>query len=185
MTRRPPPELVANMSDFPESPPGVRDATETDLPAIVAIYNATIPGGMVTADTDPVSVASRLPWFRSHTPDRRPCWVAEDAAGIVCAWLSFSDFHPRAAYHPTAEISVYVAETHRRRGLADRLLRQAIARAPAVGVKSLVGLIWAHNEPSLRLFAKHDFAQWGHLPRVALLHGTERDLVIVGRRTAP
>ena len=106
MTRRPTPELVANMSDFPESLLGVRDATETDLPAIVAIYNATIPGGMVTADTDPVSVASRLPWFRSHTPDRRPCWVAEDSAGCVCAWLSFSDFHPRPAYHPTAEISV-------------------------------------------------------------------------------
>jgi len=47
MTRRSTPELVANMSDFPESLPGVRDAIETDLPAIVAIYNATIPGGMV------------------------------------------------------------------------------------------------------------------------------------------
>jgi len=183
--RRPAPGLAANMSDVPESPFGVRDATETDLPAIVAIYNATIPGGMVTADTSPVSVASRLPWFRSHTPDRRPFWVAEDSAGLVCAWISFSDFHPRPAYHPTAEISVYVAETHRRRGLADLLVRQAIARAPAMGVKSLVGLIWAHNGPSLRLFAKHGFEQWGHLPGVALLHGAERDLEIVGRRTAP
>ena len=171
------------MSDLHESSPRVRDAIEADLPAIVAIYNATIPGGMVTADTSPVSVASRLPWFRSHTPDRRPFWVAEDAAGAVCAWLSFSDFHPRPAYHPTAEISVYVAESHRRHGLAGLLLRQAIARAPAVGVKTLVGLIWAHNEPSLCLFTRHDFAQWGRLPRVALLHGVERDLVIVGRRT--
>lgn len=172
------------MSAPSEFPPCVRDATEADLPAIVAIYNATVPGGMVTADTSPVSVASRLPWFRSHTPDSRPFWVAEDAAGAVCAWLSFSDFHPRPAYHPTAEISVYVAESHRQRGLASLLLRQAIARAPAVGVKTLVGLIWAHNEPSLCLFARHDFAQWGRLPRVALLYGVERDLVIVGRRMA-
>jgi L-amino acid N-acyltransferase YncA len=163
----------------------VRDAIEADLPAIVAIYNATIPGGMVTADTSPVTVASRLPWFRSHSPDRRPFWVEEDADGTICAWLSFSDFHPRPAYHPSAEISVYVAETHRRRGLADRLLDQAIARAPAAGVRNLVGLIWAHNEASLRLFAKHDFARWGYLPRVALLQDVERDLVIVGRRAAP
>jgi phosphinothricin acetyltransferase len=132
-----------------------------------------------------VSVASRLPWFRSHTPDRRPFWVAEDVDGSVCAWLSFSDFHPRPAYHPSAEISVYVAETHRRRGLAGLLMRQAIARAPEMDVKNLIGLIWAHNEPSLRLFARHGFTQWGHLPRVALLHGQERDLVIVGRRTMP
>ena len=172
------------MPPAPETPPAVRDATEADLPAIVAIYNATIPGGMVTADTQPVTVEARLPWFRAHSPDRRPIWVVEDERGAVCAWLSFSNFHPRPAYHPTAELSIYVAETHRRRGLGQFLLERAIARAPALGLKSLVGLIWGHNEPSLRLFAKYRFATWGHLPRVALLHGVERDLIIVGRRIA-
>ena len=173
------------MSPRPEPSPLVRDAVEADLPAIVAIYNATIPGGMVTADTTPVSIESRGPWFRTHTPERRPIWVAEDARGAVCAWFSFSDFHPRPAYHPTAEFSVYVAETQRRRGLGDLLLRRAIERAPALGLKALVGLIWAHNEPSLRLCAKHGFETWGRLPRVALLYGIERDLIIVGRRVAP
>jgi phosphinothricin acetyltransferase len=126
-----------------------------------------------------------LSWFQSHAPDRRPIWVVEDGAGAICAWLSFSDFHPRPAYHPTAEISVYVAESRRRRGLADFLLDKAIARAPGVGASALVGLIWGHNEPSLRLFAKHGFSRWGHLPKVALLFGIARDLVIVGRHTAP
>jgi phosphinothricin acetyltransferase len=161
----------------------VRDAVESDLPAIVAIYNSTVPGGMVTADTSPVSVESRLPWFRSHTPGRRPFWVVEDEPGTVLAWLSFSDFHSRPAYHPTAEISVYVAEAHRRRGLAGLLLGRAVAHAPAIRVNALVGLIWAHNAPSLRLFEKQGFVQWGHLPRVARLYGIERDLVIVGRHT--
>ena len=173
------------MPPLPAPAPPIRDATEADLPAIVAIYNATISGGMVTADTTPVTVAERLPWFRAHTPERRPIWVVDDPAGQVSAWFSFSDFHPRPAYHPTAEISIYVAETHRRRGLADGLLRRGSERAPALGLKSLVGLVWAHNEPSLRLCAKHGFERWGHLPRVALLHGVERDLVIVGRRVAP
>lgn len=168
-----------------KSPPLVRDAVEADLASIVAIYNATIPGGMVTADTTPVTVESRIPWFRSHSPAPRPIWVVEDARGAVCAWFSFSDFHPRPAYHPTAEFSVYVAESHRRQGLGDLLLQRGIARAPALGLKALVGLIWAHNEPSLRLCAKHGFERWGHLPRVALLYGVERDLIIVGRRVAP
>ncbi|MGA2445874.1 MAG: N-acetyltransferase family protein [Opitutaceae bacterium] len=165
--------------------PLVRDAVEADLSAIVAIYNSVIPGGMVTADTTPVTIESRVPWFRAHAPDRRPIWVVDDAGGAVCAWFSFSDFHPRPAYQPTAEFSVYVAETHRRRGLGDLLMRRAIERAPALGLKALVGLIWAHNEPSLRLCAKHGFETWGHLPRVALLYGVERDLIIVGRRVAP
>ena len=46
----------------------------------------------------------------------------------------------------------------------------------------LLGFIFAHNEPSLRLFEKLGFARWGCLPRVAELDGVERDLVIVGLR---
>jgi L-amino acid N-acyltransferase YncA len=54
----------------------IRDATEDDLPAIVAIYNASIPGHTATADTEPVSIADRRNWFGEHHPDRRPLWVA-------------------------------------------------------------------------------------------------------------
>lgn len=159
----------------------VRLATEADLPAIVDIYNATIPGRMVTADTEPVTVASRLPWFRAHDPRKRPLWVAEDGGG-VCAWLSLNSFYGRPAYDPTAEVSLYVAESHRRRGLGRGLLEEIVARAPRCDVRTLLGFIWAHNEPSLRLFARHGFQRWGHLPRVAVLDDAECDLIIVGRR---
>lgn len=159
----------------------VRDALESDLPAIVEIYNATIPGRMVTADTEPVTVDSRRAWLHAHNPKTRPLWVALDN-GVVCAWLSFNSFYGRPAYQPTAEVSVYIAETHRRRGLGRFLLARAIAGAPACGIRTLLGFIWAHNEPSLQLFAGFGFSTWGHLPRVAVLDGVERDLLIVGRR---
>jgi L-amino acid N-acyltransferase YncA len=165
------------------APVRVRDADEADLPAIVAIYNSTIPGRMVTADTEPVTPQSRLSWFRAHTRDAHPIWVVGDRpGGEVCAWISFSPFHPRPAYRPTAELSLYVAETHRRRGLGVFLARRAIERAPGLGLRTLVGLIWGHNEPSLRLFDGLGFGRWGRLPGVASLDGIERDLVIVGRR---
>jgi L-amino acid N-acyltransferase YncA len=159
----------------------LRDATEADLPAIVEIYNATIPGRMVTADTVPVTVESRRPWFRNHNSRTRPLWVVSEGDRI-CAWLSFNSFYGRPAYNPTAEVSIYVAESHRRRGIGRGLLERAIAGAPACDVRSLLGFIWAHNEPSLRLFETFGFERWGHLPRVAELDGIERDLVIVGRR---
>jgi L-amino acid N-acyltransferase YncA len=166
------------------STPTVRDATEADLPEIVGIYNATIPGRVVTADTEPVSVESRLPWFRAHNARTRPLWVVIDG-GRVCAWLSFTSFYGRPAYAATAEVSVYVADSHRRRGLGRRLLQRAIAAAPACEVRTLLGFIFAHNEPSLTLFAAHGFERWGHLPRVAVLDGVERDLIIAGLRVAP
>ncbi len=160
----------------------VRDAAEADLPEIVEIYNATIPGRMVTADTEPVSVASRVPWFHAHNPKTRPLWVVEDNSGRICAWLSLNSFYGRPAYNPTAEVSIYVAESSRRRGLGRGLLERIIERAPACDVRTLLGFIWAHNDPSLKLFSAYGFESWGHLPRVAILDGVERDLVIVGRR---
>jgi phosphinothricin acetyltransferase len=162
----------------------VRDASEADLPAIVEVYNATIPGRMVTADTEPVTVESRIPWFRAHNARTRPLWIVEDD-GTLCAWMSFNSFYGRPAYNPTVEVSIYVAETHRRRGLGRGLLQLAITRAPNCDVKTLLGFIWAHNEPSLRLFEAQGFERWGNLPRVAVLDGVERDVIILGRRVAP
>jgi phosphinothricin acetyltransferase len=157
-----------------------RAATLADLPRIVAIYNATIPSRMVTADLDPVSVESRVPWFEQHNPRLRPLWVVERDAQVV-AWLSFSSFYGRPAYDKTVELSVYVDAAARRLGLGTGLLRAALAHAPAVGVDRLLGFIFAHNTPSLALFAKFGFERWAFMPGVARLDGVERDLVIVGR----
>ena len=51
----------------------IRDAARDDLPAIVAIYNASIPGRLATADTEPVTVASRKPGSPSTLRARTPC----------------------------------------------------------------------------------------------------------------
>jgi phosphinothricin acetyltransferase len=160
-----------------------RLATRADLPRIVEIYNSTIASRMVTADLQPVSVESRERWFGEHRPESRPLWVVE-RDGDIAAWLSFSSFYGRPAYDATAEVSIYVHERHRRRGLGANLLGAAIEHAPRIAVNTLLGFIFAHNLPSLALFERFGFARWGHLPRVALLDGVERDLVIVGRRVA-
>jgi len=162
----------------------IRDATESDLPAIVEIYNASIPGGRATADTEPVSVESRCGWFREHTADRRPLWVSVDEEAIV-GWLSFQSFYGRPAYHATAEVSVYVSPIRHRTGIGHTLLAKAIEQAPGLGLKTLLGFIFAHNDPSLRLFEGFGFQRWAVLPQVAELDGVERDLLIVGRRIVP
>jgi len=163
----------------------LRDATEADLPAIVAIYNTTIPGRMVTADLEPVTVESRRAWFTAHQQPSRPLWVLSDSMGTVRAWLSFDTFYPRAAYDGTAMIAIYVDPACRRAGHGRRLLQSALDRAPSLGLHTLLGYIFGHNEPSLRLFSAYGFDRWAHLPRVAVLDGVERDLVIMGLRVAP
>jgi len=154
-----------------------------DLPAIVAIYNSTIPSRQVTADTEPVSVESRHAWFAEHAPERRPLWVVEEG-GQVIGWLSYSNFYGRPAYSGTAELSIYLHEQARGKGLGSYFLEQAIAHAPAIGVHTLLGFIFGHNEPSLKLFEKFAFERWANMPRVATLDGIERDLIILGKRIA-
>ncbi len=159
----------------------IRHAIETDLATIVAIYNSAIPSRMATADLEPVSVESRLPWFRGRSPSMRPLWVIE-VEGVIAGWLSFQSFYGRPAYNTTAEISIYIAPAFHRRGLGKQLLAQAIEESCNLGLKTLVCFIFAHNEPSLKLFATFGFQQWGYLPKVAELDGVERDLVIMGLR---
>jgi L-amino acid N-acyltransferase YncA len=158
-----------------------RLATRDDLPAIVEIYNATIPSRLVTADLEPISVESRIGWFEQHKPDFRPLWVAQQD-GIIAGWLSFSTFYGRPAYDKTAELSVYIGEAFRNRGLGSYFLAQAIAHAPSIGIDRLIGFVFGHNQPSLELFLKFGFERWGELPGVTLLDGVERDVIILGRR---
>jgi L-amino acid N-acyltransferase YncA len=159
----------------------IRHANETDLSTIVAIYNAAIPSRLATADLEPVSLESRRAWFQGRSPGLRPLWVIEQE-GVIAGWLSFQSFYGRPAYHATAEISVYIAPPFHQRGLGKQLLATAIHESPNLGLKTLLGFIFAHNQPSLKLFQSLGFEKWGHLPQVAELDGIERDLVIMGLR---
>jgi phosphinothricin acetyltransferase len=159
----------------------MRDATLEDLPMIVEIYNSTVPGGMVTADTEPVTVKSRERWFREHTHAFRPLWVMEYEGKIV-GWLSFQSFYGRPAYNSTAEVSIYIDQEQRREGLGTSFLEKAIDHCPKLKIKTLLGFIFGHNDPSLELFRKHGFKRWGFLPKVAIIRGIERDLLILGKR---
>ncbi|MEY2494196.1 MAG: hypothetical protein QOJ45_688 [Verrucomicrobiota bacterium] len=161
----------------------IRDAAEADLPAIVEIYNEAIRGRISTAQLDEVSVEQRLPWLREHRAESHPLWVAE-IGGEIAGWLSFHPFIARRAYRGTAEISIYVRETNRGAGLGRSLLEEAIGRSPVLGIMALVGWIFAHNEPSLRLFERLGFERWGFLPRIARVDEVERNLVLMGRHVA-
>ena len=81
-----------------------RDAKLADLEKIVDIYNTTIASRMVTADTDPISVESRIQWFNEHTPEKRPLWVVENDKNDIVGWVSLQSFYGRPAYDGTVEI---------------------------------------------------------------------------------
>jgi phosphinothricin acetyltransferase len=163
----------------------IRIANEKDLPAIVDIYNQSIPAGWSTADTQPITVADRVEWFRKFDPTRRPIWVAElDGVVVGTAYLS-SFYGGRPAYDATAEVSIYVATAAHRRGVGRRLKEFVIGECPRLGVTTLLSMHFDHNEATRRINERLGFQQMGHLTEIAVVQGHKRGLVISALRIPP
>ena len=163
----------------------IREATEADLPAIVDIYNQSIPGGWSTADTRPITVADRVEWFRQFDPARRPIWVAEaDGRVVATAYLS-SFYGGRPAYDATAECSLYIASASQRQGIGRRLKRWVIEQCPRLGVTTLLSMHFDHNEATRRINESLGFQQVGHLTDIAVVQGRKRGLIISALRIPP
>lgn len=157
------------------------NATARDLPKIVDTYNATIASRLVTADLTPVSVESKTDWFNAHSPTRRPLWLVM-YKNQYAGWMSFNSFYGRPAYDGTVEVSIYLDEVARGKGLGKACLGKAFEACRELNIKTLLGFIFDHNEPSLQLFYKMGFEKWAHLPKIADMGDAERGLIIVGKR---
>jgi L-amino acid N-acyltransferase YncA len=156
-------------------------AKQPDINKIVATYNSTIQSRLVTADLEPVSIESKQAWFDAHTPNHRPLWMIE-VDGMYSGWMSFNSFYGRPAYDGTVEVSIYLEENARGKGLGKACLQKAFTSCAELNIKTLLGFIFDHNEPSLQLFYKMGFEKWAHLPKIANMMDAERGLIILGKR---
>lgn len=160
----------------------IRLAQPDDLPHIVKIYNQSIAPKASTADLSPVTVADKESWFNEHlnTPTR-PIYVLTTEHGVLMAWGSFSEVKNRLAYHISSEISIYVDNSYQGLGLGSLMLERMIYQAPKLGIVNILALIFGHNKPSLALFGKYGFEQWGRLPKVCDMQQFRADIVIMGK----
>jgi L-amino acid N-acyltransferase YncA len=151
----------------------IRPAQIRDLPAIVDIYNQSIPSKRSTGDMKPVQVEDRKTWFLEHDPEHFPIFVAE-VEGKAAGWCSLSPYRPgRSAFRFTAEISYYIDGTFQRQGMGTMLVTHALAECPRLGIKNVFAIVLERNEASVKLLEKMGFQKWGYLPRVADFDGEE------------
>ena len=137
----------------------IRDATVDDLPRIFAIYNEEVVHGIATFDVEPRVTGVDDRWLTDRDPVH-PVLVAV-AEGRVCGWASIGPWSPRGAYRRTGEVSVYVDEAMRGRGLGRRLLEELVERARGSEVKVLLARVALPNQPSLRAHEAAGFSSFG------------------------
>lgn len=167
------------MTDNRPPEPLIRDAQETDLPAILAIHNAAIAETTAIWDTAPVDLAERLAWWRARTAAGFPVLVAE-IDGAVTGYASYGQWRPKSGYRFTVENSVYVADRFHRRGIATALLTELLARAERAGsVHAVIAAIESSNTTSITLHEKFGFRTVGVLPEVGHKFGGWMDLTLM------
>lgn len=88
----------------------IRKSVESDLPALLDIYNHEVEHGVATFDLKPLTLEERAVWFYEHNKENHPLITAE-LDGKPVGYASLSSFSSKAAYHSTVELSIYVAPT--------------------------------------------------------------------------
>jgi len=156
----------------------IRSARADDLPAVIDIYNYEVEHGVATFDTVPWTLADRASWFAAHASPRHPLIVAE-VGGRVVAWAGLSAWSERCAYARAAEVSIYVHQDHRGRGIGRALLAELIARGRAAGLGVLLARAESSGAASLALHRALGFRPIGTMRRVGEKAGRLLDVVLL------
>jgi L-amino acid N-acyltransferase len=161
----------------------VRDATNDDVPAIAALYNALIPTTTVAWTEETQTAEDRQRWFDNQAKNGFPVLVAEDDGAIngFCSYGNFRGAGLWPGYSLTVEHTIHVAEQCWGTGVGRALLNELIARAQAKGVHVLVGAIDASNAASIEFHSRLEFREVARMPQVGHKFGRWLDLVLMQR----
>lgn len=149
----------------------IRRAKESDAEDIATIYNqAMAPGVFAISRVSPDTRTERLAWLREHQ-DPYAAFVLEHDSGKVIAWCSLNPFSMRPEYVELSEVSCYVGEQHRRRGIGRLMLAHMIDTANTFGLRALLGRTLERNVGAIKNFNAFGFEPVVTLRDLSLIRG--------------
>lgn len=108
---------------------------------------------------------------------RYPVWVAAYGREVL-GFALLDPYRDLPAFRDVAEVTVAVAEPHRRQGLASALLMAVTEAAALAGHSRLVAQVAGPNEAARHLLRRQGFREAGLLSGLLLLEGRRCDLVL-------
>lgn len=162
----------------------IRQAAESDLPGILAIYNEVIAASTAVYADDPVSLEDRRSWLAVRRTQGYPVLVAIEANAVV-GFASFGDFRSWPGYRFTVEHNVHVRQDWRGRGVGRQLVESLIPLATAQGKHVMIAGVDAANSDSIRFHERLDFVPVAHFKEVGYKFGRWLDLVFLQRLLGP
>ena len=156
----------------------IGEATDADLPAILAINNQAVAETTASWNHAPGDLDSRKTWFAGMVARTDPVLVAR-REGEVVGYAYWGPFRPADGYLHTVENSVYVRADTRGQGVGRMLMLELIERARAKGLHAIVAGLGADNVGSYALHEKLGFIEFGRMPQVGAKFGRWLDLVLM------
>jgi phosphinothricin acetyltransferase len=159
----------------------VRDADDSDLPAIQNVYAFYVRHSLATFEEIPPSVDDLRMRREAIVAAHLPYLVATLGQDIVgYAYAAF--YRPRPAYRYTVEDSVYVADAFRSQGVGGALLSAVIERCEQGDWRQMIAVIGdSANTASITLHRRFGFQPMGTLKAVGFKLGEWVDTVLMQR----
>ena len=120
-------------------------------------------------------------WDKNHLKHSRLVAIQEN--GLVLGWIALMPVSIRPVYSGVAELSIYIGEGLRGKGVGRALMDALIQSSEQNGVWTLQAAILTENEPSIMLHTKLGFRLVGYREKIAQLKGKWRDSVLMERRS--
>jgi phosphinothricin acetyltransferase len=160
----------------------IRLAAARDAPAIHAIYAPIVSGSFISFELEAPTVAE-VERRIVQTLRKFPWLVLEDPEGLL-GYAYACEHRERAAYQWSVDVSCYVQERARRRGVG-RSLYEALLRVLArQGFTNAFAGIALPNAASVGMHASVGFEPLGHYRDVGYKLGEWHDTVWMQRRLA-
>jgi phosphinothricin acetyltransferase len=146
-------------------------------PFVKAIYEDGLATGHASFQT---SAPGWEEWDKAHLPHSRLV-ALED--GAVAGWAALTPVSGRCVYAGVAEVSIYIAATHRGQGVGKVLLDALVTESEAHGIWTLQAGIFPENKASLRLHEGIGFRRVGIRQRIGKMGNLWRDTVLLEKRS--
>ena len=139
----------------------VRPARRTDMPAALEIYNEAVAHSTATYDYEPRSLEAQFALFDQKMLDGLGFFVACTPEGEVVGFSTYGLYRTRPGWRFASEHSVYVAASARGKGVGLALLPPVMWHARRKGFHTMIGVVDASNDASLRMHRRAGFTDVG------------------------
>ena len=166
------------MEDGVQMDYNIKKMTETDWQGVVKVYSEGINTGKATFQTELPSFAE---WDDSHI---KTCRLVAHLGNKVIGWCALSPTSSRCVYAGVAEVSIYIGEEYRGKGIGKALLTNLVKLSEENGFWTLQSGIIKENVGSIVLHKSCGFREIGIREKISKMsNGEWFDVILMERRS--